>query len=337
VPESEREKITAVVVTHNRKCLLGECLDSLLRQTRPLDGLYIIDNRSTDGTYESLLDRGLAGPLEWEGQAPLETVRSVAVPDRPDRPLEVHYVRMPENTGGAGGFHEGMKRAADAGFDWLWLMDDDLLAAADALEVLVRKKDALEAVRGQPFLLNSLVLDRDVADGDRLAFPLHELSAGGGPRIGVYYWRLSQVRDQVHDGLYRWACPFNGTFVPGRITTEVGLPNRDFFIWGDERDFLWRAARQLDLYTAVDSRVYHPRSRDAVFDWRQYYNIRNTLVLNRYFRYTRLRNLKLILVSLARGLRHGRGGLALVLRAIRDGLSGRLGRRDDLTAPRAGP
>ena len=54
------------------------------------------------------------------------------------------------------------------------------------------------------------------------------------------------------------------------------------------------------------------------------------LVLNRHFRYTRLRNAKLILVSLARGLRHGRWGLKLVLRAIRDGLAGRLGKRDDL-------
>src|SRR5512138_1855971 len=43
-----QEKIAAVVVTYNRRDLLGQCLDSLLGQSRPLDALYIIDNHSTD-------------------------------------------------------------------------------------------------------------------------------------------------------------------------------------------------------------------------------------------------------------------------------------------------
>jgi hypothetical protein len=54
------------------------------------------------------------------------------------------------------------------------------------------------------------------------------------------------------------------------------------------------------------------------------------LIVNRHFRFTALRNLRLIVLSLARGLRHGRWGLSLVVRAIRDGLAGRLGKRDDL-------
>ena len=51
--------------------------------------------------------------------------------------------RLERNEGGAGGFHEGMRRAhAEGGCDWLWLMDDDTIAAPDALERL------LEAPRG---------------------------------------------------------------------------------------------------------------------------------------------------------------------------------------------
>lgn len=330
MPESKPERIAAVVVTYNRKSLLVESLDSLLRQSRPLDGLYIIDNASADGTYETLLDRGWISAAERSADEPAETVRSVALPASSAWQLEVHYIRMPQNTGGAGGFAEGMQRAAAAGFDWLWLMDDDLLTSLDALEMLVRKKDALEASRSEPFILNSLAIARDQPDSEQLAFPLQELSARGGPKVRTYYWRLSQVRGLVKGGLYPWVCPFNGTFIPARITTEIGLPNKDFFIWGDEKDFLWRAARRFKLYTVVDSRVYHPPCRASVFDWRQYYNIRNMMVLNRYFRYRRLRNIKLILVSLVRGVRHGPWGLKLVLRAIRDGLAGRLGKRDDL-------
>jgi GT2 family glycosyltransferase len=329
VPEP-KEKIAAVVVTCNRKVLLEECLDSLLAQSHPLDAVYIVDNHSSDGTHDHLLARELIASVA-DSQESVESARSVPVPGFPDRRLAIHYVRLPENTGGAGGFHEGMRRALDAGFGWLWLMDDDVLTAPDALAVLVEKKRSLEARSGEPVLLNSLVLARDQADGDRLAFPMQELSTDGDPKRGVYHWRLSEIRPMVEDGLYRWVCPFNGTFVPARITSRIGLPNPEFFIWGDEKDFLWRAARQFDVYTAVDSKVYHPPARDAGFDWRQYYNIRNMIVLNKHFRYTRLRNLKLIVVSLVRGLRHGRWGLRLVLRAICDGRAGRLGKRDDLS------
>ena len=321
------EKIAAVVVTYNRKDLLGQCLDSLLRQSYPLAALYIIDNCSTDGTYDYLLARDLIAPIKRSEGEPVETTRPTPVPDSAGCHLVVHYVRMPQNTGGAGGFHEGLKRAAEAGFDWLWLMDDDLLTAPDALAALVRKKNAL---RGGSFLLNSLVLARDRQGGDTLALPLQELTARGYPRRGIYHWRLSEVRDQVKEGLYRWACPFNGTFLPARVVTEVGLPNKEFFLWGDEKDFMWRAARRFHLYTVVDSRVFHPRARDTGFDWRQYYNIRNMMIVNRHFNLTGLRNLRLILLSLARGARHGRCGLALVLRAIADGWMGRLGKREDL-------
>jgi rhamnopyranosyl-N-acetylglucosaminyl-diphospho-decaprenol beta-1,3/1,4-galactofuranosyltransferase len=324
------EKIAAVVVTYNRKDLLGSCVDSLLRQSHPLDAVYVIDNHSTDGTYDRLLGLNLIAPVECPGPGPVETIRPVPLPDSPARPLEVHYVGMPENTGGAGGFHEGMRRAVETGFAWLWLMDDDLVTAPDALEVLVRQKNALQARGEGSFLLNSLVLSREGSDGDTLAFPLQELTAAGQPRRGVYHWRLSEVQSQVKEGLYRWACPFNGTFVPARVVAEVGLPNKEFFLWGDEKDFLWRAAGRFRLYTAVDSKVFHPPARDKGFDWRQYYNIRNMMVVNRHLRWAALRNLRLIILSLALGVRHGRSGLGLVLRAIRDGWQGRLGKREDL-------
>jgi len=310
VPENKPERIAAIVVTYNRKQLLGECIDSLLRQTRPLDGLYIIDNASTDGTDQYLVGRGLISSA--------------------DRAIEVRYVRMSENAGGAGGFAEGMEQATGAGYDWLWLMDDDVLAAPDALDVLLQKKGRLEAAHSEPFILNSLVLARDSSDGDVLAFPLRELSARGSPKMGTFHWRLSEVRDKVHDGLYRWICPFNGTFVPARAVREVGPPRKEFFIYGDETDFQFRAAKTFRLYTAVASRVFHPRPQPGRFDWKQYYSIRNMFIVNRHFDHAALRNLRLIFVGLVMGLRHGRQGTKLMLRAIRDGLAGRLGKRDGL-------
>ena len=48
------ERVCAVVVTYNRKNLLREGLQNLLRQSRPLDAIVVIDNKSTDDTAQML-------------------------------------------------------------------------------------------------------------------------------------------------------------------------------------------------------------------------------------------------------------------------------------------
>ena len=102
-------RVCAVVVTFNRKALLRVCIGSLLAQTRPLDKIVIIDNASTDGT-DALLREEFAG-------------------------LDV--LSLPVNSGGSGGFHAGMKWAVERGFDWVWVMDDDVRMRPDALETML--------------------------------------------------------------------------------------------------------------------------------------------------------------------------------------------------------
>ena len=131
--EEKKETVCAVVVTYNRKTLLLECLEALRKQTRPVDGIYIIDNASTDETPEVLKESGyipelppseLAEPYEIEHQ-----ISNLVNGE----PIKIFYVRMHENTGGAGGFYEGVKRGYEKGYDWLWLMDC-LLYTSDAAD-----------------------------------------------------------------------------------------------------------------------------------------------------------------------------------------------------------
>lgn len=125
--------VCAVVVTYNRKALLCECLSALMRQTRRLDAIWLIDNASSDGTPDELLSQGYISELP---------------PATPDKPFEIvkkheesgtvlHYIRMNANTGGTWGYHEGISRAYVSGFDWIWTMDDDVEPKLHALETLL--------------------------------------------------------------------------------------------------------------------------------------------------------------------------------------------------------
>jgi rhamnopyranosyl-N-acetylglucosaminyl-diphospho-decaprenol beta-1,3/1,4-galactofuranosyltransferase len=100
-------KIAAVVVTYNRINWLKKNIDALLSQTRVPDEIIVVDNASTDGTYDFLKNLS-----------------------------KVKFKRLEENIGGAGGFACGLKCAIDDGADWVWMMDDDALPYKNALEAL---------------------------------------------------------------------------------------------------------------------------------------------------------------------------------------------------------
>ena len=114
------ETVAIVVVTYNRADLLGRMLDGLVALERHPDAVIVVDNASTDHTQDVLR--------------------------RDDLPLQV--VTSPDNLGGAGGFHLGVRTACEQGFDRIWLMDDDVVPAPDCLAVLMASDEAcLMAVR----------------------------------------------------------------------------------------------------------------------------------------------------------------------------------------------
>lgn len=106
----------AVVVTYNRKELLRQNIECLLGQTSPCD-ICIIDNASTDGTYE--------------------LVKSFA-----DK--RVKYFNTGSNLGGAGGFEYGVGKAVKSNYGYIWMMDDDTLPKPTALEELLKVDKKLE-------------------------------------------------------------------------------------------------------------------------------------------------------------------------------------------------
>jgi rhamnopyranosyl-N-acetylglucosaminyl-diphospho-decaprenol beta-1,3/1,4-galactofuranosyltransferase len=250
VPNSTT-RVAAVVVTFNRKILLGRCLDALLGQMRPVDRIIVIDCCSTDGTSDFLKSGGYLDKIGLE------------------------YVQLSENVGGAGGFYEGMKRAYEYGYDWIWAMDDDCSPSRAALELLLNAGE-----RNPPAVYGPRNVD--AVTGSEL----------------WYHWPDGKAKDLMPVR----SIAFNGLFVPRAAVTAAGLPFRDFRICADDVEYCQRA-REKGYQTIIVTQavVYHPEP--AVFEWgrlgtrpllvypkyrspeRVYYHLRNwTYVLMRHWR-----------------------------------------------------
>lgn len=196
-------KVVAVVVTFNRKALLLECLDALLKQTYPVEQIYLIDNASTDGTPEVLAEAGY-----------------ISHP-------KIEYVRLPENTGGAGGFYEGMKLAHQGAFDWVWVMDDDAEPMPDALSVLLSSKspkelDKYSGLSGVKIGLDGLpqYVHRGRFDSGVGPVPLSEIEATTEQTISY--------------------ASFVGLLINAKAIGQAGYPLQEFFIWFDDVEYCQR-------------------------------------------------------------------------------------------------
>ena len=219
--------VQAVVVTHNRSAMLLDCLSALARQTRPVDGVTVVDTASTDGTEEAL-----------------------AASDLPAR-LAIDYLRLERNGGGAEGFHYGVRAALDNGADWIWLMDDDCEAAPGALAALLgapRAQDP-EAVLVAPLVVTPagevLPLNRGWLRPRWFKAPL----VGLEPE----HWRRHEVRVD-HVSLV-------GPLVRAEAARRTAPPRRDFFIWFDDLEWTARLGRLGSLWLIPAGRVVHRDER----------------------------------------------------------------------------
>lgn len=200
-------------------------LTALYAQTRPIDTILIIDNASSDGTPELLVEQGFL------------------VKDN------LIYQRLDNNTGGAGGFYIGVKHAYEMGYDWLWLMDDDGYPTPTCLEKLL-------AYRTDFDFYGPLVLSDD--DKTALSFPI-TLPASNKIIRTKQQIPTANSNAILSDVLI----PFNGVLLDSNLVKKIGFPESMFFIWGDDIEYTKRARQAgARIATLSDIEFYHPTAPD---------------------------------------------------------------------------
>ncbi|MDY5584322.1 MAG: glycosyltransferase family 2 protein [Arcanobacterium sp.] len=156
---------------------------------------------------------------------------------------------LTENKGGAGGFHEGLKSAFSSGSDYFWLMDDDGLPNPDCLSKLLPFSNEFD------FIGPAVVAEHD---NQLLCFPVRI------PNTVTPLREYNALKSAATNGVIPGVViPFNGVLLSSSLVSKIGFPRAEFFIWGDDVEYLWRAeAAGVKIGTVVDSIFQHPMTDD---------------------------------------------------------------------------
>lgn len=191
-------KIAAVVVTFNRLPLLKRTLQCL-QDTPLLDTLIVVNNGSTDGTGK------------W-----LATQTGLTVIEQ-------------ENVGGSGGFYTGIKQAYEAGFDWIWCMDDDVFPTPDCLEKLL--------CQNRPDI--GILCPRRIQSGKIFVNECREINLTN-PFASLHQKKLTA--ENVKTPTEIMGMVFEGPLIKREVVEKIGYPNKDLFIFYDDTDYSYRTA-----------------------------------------------------------------------------------------------
>jgi GT2 family glycosyltransferase len=241
--------VASVTVAYNAAGELPRQMDALLRQTRPLEEIIVVDNASTDGTSALLAERY----------------------------PKIRVLRMFENLGLGNALEVGLTYAAlEKRHDWIWTFDGDSVPNDDALEALIEgaeslgnTDDAVGIVAGLPVHQETGTFYPPLLWRDGFVKPSAELL-----RQPIWF------ADLVFG---------SGCMVRRDVVEKIGLPRADFFIDFVDFEYCLRArSRGYKIAVITRSQFTHevgtPRKVRLLgysrlwpdhAPWREYYISRN--------------------------------------------------------------
>lgn len=306
-------KIAAIVVTCNRKKMLSDLLEDLLSQNRSPDGIIVVDNGSEDGTADLVKERFPS----------------------------INLVAREQNDGHMPAFEIAVKTAFQQDYDAVLSIDDDARLKNDTLENL------LQAIESNEGLENSVIWCANITpDGEYFTEPV---CLKTGDEWTIHKKFIPEIQGKVFESL---GGANIGIYIPRVVYEKVGPP------WGiltfnGEPELKYRIERGgFKMYYCLSSIIYHKphefskvvlmgktRFVSKVPPWNTYYELRNRIYVDRYYkRRTLFKNILItFLDSIIKIYVSDKKMITLyyVSRAVLDGFRGMMGMR--VKIPRLGP
>ena len=169
--------------------------------------------------------------------------------------ITLEIVKSPQNLGSAAGYGRMIEEAkARAKYAGIWLLDDDNLPRAGALDCLLRQS----AAQGSSAAFCAVRTDRRYLTDAAAGLPVRPVLAGEAFGTDLRHLaariirRLSKSRPkrpQAPPAVVPCArVPYGGLFVPSALMAVVAPPRADFVIYADDYEYTERLARAGGLY-----------------------------------------------------------------------------------------
>jgi len=244
--------VSVIVLTYNRKSYVLECLKSILSISYPNFDVVVVDNGSTDRTYEAIKRR---------------------FPN-------VRLVRNDRNLGGAEGRNLGIKNAKG---EYLLFVDDDVVIDKNLLNEF-----AYFIQKHPKCILSPKILD--YTDRSRFLGISHNINLLTGKARGIGYgeWDRGQFDMNMEVPMVGATC----LFVNRKILERVGLFDETLNIPYEDSDFCLRARKcGVKVVYIYRAKVWHNARKvemDRRLQWlgmtnpeRAYFLIRNRILFLR--------------------------------------------------------
>lgn len=240
-------KYTVVIVTYNREQLLRECVDCVRNQSIPPDSIIIVNNASTDNT-----------------QIYLDILRTQ------DEIFDI--IDLSQNLGGAGGFARGITRALEKNVDCVLLIDDDAIITKGYMERILEKRQQYPKYKA----FAGTVKTNNIIDTSH--------------RRNLSHIGLKSKKCNEHN--YRCDCflcdiaSFCGMVIDINLIRKIGLPHEEYFIWYDDTEYSLRIHQYSRFLVVTKAELNHKTELNINlyprrYDWKEYYAIRNRLLMVR--------------------------------------------------------
>lgn len=242
-------KVAIILLNWNGYNDSYECIKSLEYLDYNNFHVFLVDNASTDGSYEKLVQDNRLGKFN----------------------VEVTCIQSGGNLGSAGGNNVGINAAYELGYDYFWMLNNDTYVDNIALSALINVIDADQKIG----IVGSKIY---FADSKRLWFAGGEVNPymGTSKHFGINEEDHGQY-DDINEVDFIVGCSM---LFRRELVEEIGLLEEDYFIYYEDTDWNVRAKRNgWKIIYVPQSIIYHKESSSTKADdlspYYGYYLIRN--------------------------------------------------------------
>lgn len=242
--------IGVVIVTFNRLEKLKIALSKFDEQSFQPSYILVVNNASTDGTYEYLSD--------WKKNDDSEYKKIV--------------INCNENKGGSGGFAEALNGALQEKATWIWVSDDDAYPEKDTL------KKVSDYISGHPDKKLAAICTTVLNNGEIDIWHRRRVHKGLLTISESYVPVEEYTKDQFRLDEFSYV----GVVIRKAALEKVGVTDSTLFINQDDTEHSLRISKVGKIICVPDIKIHHdtgkPKGKEV--SWKRYYEIRN-----RYYAY----------------------------------------------------